>query len=100
MFTVTEDVLAEQPVAVLVKVNVVLPTATAVTTPLFVTVATPELLLAQVPPEVGDNVVVEVPVPRVQIDELPVIFTVGPLIVRFRLATESHPAALLPASKL
>jgi hypothetical protein len=52
-------VVFEQPVIASVYVNVALPDATPVTTPAFVTVATAVLLLTQVPPVVGDNVVVE-----------------------------------------
>ena len=42
-----------QPVTVFVKVSVTAPAETPVTTPLFVTVALPVLLLVQVPPEEG-----------------------------------------------
>jgi hypothetical protein len=57
--TVTAEVAAEtQPVVLLAKVNVAVPADTPVTTPPLVTLATPGLLLTQVPPEVGDNVVV------------------------------------------
>ena len=58
--TETAPVGAEvQPVDVSVKVKVALPAETPVTTPAFVTVATPGALLAQVPPVVGDSVVVK-----------------------------------------
>ena len=57
--TVTADVVAEQFVVELVKVKVAVPAATPFTTPAFVTVATPGLLLIHVPPEVGDKVVEE-----------------------------------------
>ena len=75
--TVTDDVVVlEQLGAVLlVKVNVVLPADTPVTTPPFVTVATDGLLLTHVPPEAGDKFVV----PSIHIDELPVILTTGKL---------------------
>ena len=53
--TCTETVLL-QPVDVLVKVIIAVPCDTPVTTPVFVTVATPVLLLDHVPPVVGDNV--------------------------------------------
>jgi hypothetical protein len=56
--TVTNEVAALQPVAVLVYVNVTLPEATVVTKPPFVTVATLVLLLTQVPPVVGVRVIV------------------------------------------
>ena len=72
-FTVTAEVVLVQPVAVNVKVNVAEPDATPVTRPAFVTVAAPVLLLTQVPPVLGDNVVV---LPT-QIVVLPVILTVG-----------------------
>lgn len=51
-------VVAEQPVAVLVKVKVTEPPDTPVTIPPLVTVATAGLLLVQVPPAFGSNVVV------------------------------------------
>jgi hypothetical protein len=57
----------------LVKVKVAVPPETPVTTPPDVTVAIALLLLAQVPPEVGDKLVV---LPA-QIEVLPVILTVG-----------------------
>jgi len=44
-----------QPVAVSVKTNVADPTAIPVTKPELLTVAMAGLLLAQVPPEEGDN---------------------------------------------
>ena len=46
-------------VVLFVKVKVAVPPLTPVTTPAFVTAATAVLLLAQVPPEVGLNVVVD-----------------------------------------
>jgi hypothetical protein len=73
VLTVTEAVVALHPLAVLVKVNVAVPAAIPLTRPAFVTVATAALLLAQVPPVVGDNWLVEF----IQIDELPVIATRG-----------------------
>lgn len=48
-----------QSVALLVKVNDAVPAAIALTKPALVTVATELLLLAQVPPDVGDKVVVD-----------------------------------------
>ena len=57
--TVTAEVVAEQFVPVFVKVNVAVPVETPFTTPALVTVATAGLLLIQVPPDVGDNVVEE-----------------------------------------
>ena len=72
--TVTAEVVLEQPFEELVNVNVTLPVVEpAVTTPAFVTDAIEGLLLTQVPPVVGDKVVVE----PAQIVELPVILTVG-----------------------
>lgn len=57
--TVTGGVAAEvQPVVPSVKVKVAVPPDTPVTTPALVTVATDGLLLVQVPPEVGESVVV------------------------------------------
>jgi hypothetical protein len=55
---VTEVVVLLQPVAVDVKVNVALPAATPVTTPELLTVAFVASLLNQVPPEVGESVIV------------------------------------------
>lgn len=73
-FTVTAGVGAEEhPVAVLVKVKVTDPAETPMTTPPLVTVATALLLLAQVPPEVGESVVV---LPT-QILLAPVMLTIG-----------------------
>lgn len=58
-FTVTVAVgIDAQPVVELVKVKVTVPADTPVTTPPLVTVATAGALLAHVPPDVGDNVVV------------------------------------------
>lgn len=57
----------------LVNVNVALPGLTPITTPAFETTATNGLELIQVPPVVGDNVVVN----PLQIDDAPVILTVG-----------------------
>ena len=72
-FTVTAEVVLLHPVDVRVKVKVAAPAETPETTPAFVTIATAVLLLTQVPPVVGDNVVVEFK----QIEETPVILTVG-----------------------
>jgi len=49
-------VVLVQLLAVCVKVKVVEPVATPVTTPALVTVAKPVLLLTQVPPAVGDTI--------------------------------------------
>lgn len=73
ILTVTVPVVLEHPVVLLVKVNVAVPAETPVTTPALVTVATLVLLLTQVPPDVGDNVVVF----PTQIELPPVIFTTG-----------------------
>lgn len=62
-----------QPVAVLVKIKLVVPTSTPVTRPLEATVATPASLVDQVPPEVGVSVVV---VPG-QIEDVPDMLTMG-----------------------
>lgn len=56
--TATELVVFEQPVAVLVKVNVTVPSDTPVIKPALVMVAMPGALLVQVPPEVGLAVIV------------------------------------------
>jgi hypothetical protein len=67
-------VLAQLGAAVVVNVKVGLPAATALTTPAFVTVASELLLLAQVPPEIGDKVVLP---PLEHIEDAPVILTAG-----------------------
>ena len=54
--TMTNEVVLLQFVVPSVKVKVTLPAATPVTTPVFVIVATAGLLLTQVPPVVGDIV--------------------------------------------
>jgi hypothetical protein len=71
--TVTAVVVLLQFVVEEVKVKVAEPAATAVTTPTEVTVATAGLLLTQVPPVVGDKVVVD----PTHIELLPVMLTVG-----------------------
>lgn len=89
----TADVGAEtQPVVVLVKVKVAVPAETPVTTPPDVTVATAGLLLAQVPPLVGDKVVV---LPA-QILVAPVMLTVGrALTVTGKVGVETQPVTEL-----
>jgi hypothetical protein len=57
-FTVTDEVVLLHPVVVCVNIKVADPAATPVTTPAFVTVAIAALLLVQVPPVVGDKVMV------------------------------------------
>ena len=57
-FTVTDEVVLLQPEAVSVKVKVTLPLAMPVTTPVLVTVALVSSLLLQVPPLVGEMVMV------------------------------------------
>ena len=77
--TVKAGVATElHPVVVLVKINVAVPPETPVTTPAFETVATALLLLAQVPPVVGERVVVE----PTHIGFDPVMLTVGKLLFR------------------
>ena len=72
--TVTSNVALEiHPVDASVNVNDVVPAETPVTTPLFVTVAMDALLLAQVPPELGNKLVVD----PIQISLLPLIDTTG-----------------------
>ena len=56
--TVSDEVVLLQPVEVWVKVKVTLPVATPVTRPALVTVAFVASLLVQVPPVVGDKVMV------------------------------------------
>ena len=82
----------EHPVLLLVKVNVTVPAPIPVTTPPLVTVATAALLLAQVPPVVGDKVVVE----PTQILFSPVMLTEGKaLIVTEAVGAEAHPVLVL-----
>ena len=70
---------------------------TAVTIPAFVTVATPALVLTQVPPEAGDKVVVE-PTQRLV---APVILTTGmPLTVTMPVGADKQPVAVLVKVKL
>ena len=71
-FTITDEVVLLQPVAVEVKVNVVLPAATPVITPELETVATVISLLNQVPPEVGE---IEIVLPTQTDDEAETIGT-------------------------
>jgi hypothetical protein len=73
LITMTDDVGLDTQPSVLVKINMALPAETPVTNPLFDTLATFKLLLAHVPPLLGDNVVV----PPSQTALLPVIETVG-----------------------
>ena len=70
---VTVPVVLLQLVVDEVNVKVADPAATPVTTPAEVTVATEVLLLTQVPPVVGDKVVVD----PIHIELLPVMLTVG-----------------------
>lgn len=72
--TETEAVASdEHNVVELIKVNVAEPVLTPVTIPPLVTVATKGLELVQVPPDDGDNVVVE----PIQILEGPMMLTTG-----------------------
>lgn len=83
--------LEAHPVAVFVKIKVVLPDATPVTTPLFVMVATPPLLLTQVPPIVGERLVLL----PIHIVSLPVMLTVGSeLTVTGVVGFDTHPVVL------
>jgi hypothetical protein len=102
----TAPVVAAQLGAVLlVKVNVGLPAATALTAPALVTVASKLLLLAQVPPLVGDKVVE----PVVQMDVAPVMLTDGaaltenadpPLVAEAaQVVTTTLPLPLAPAGR-
>ena len=72
-FIVTAEVVLLQPVEVCVKVKVAVPPDTPVTTPALVTVAMELSLLTQVPPVVGDSVVVK----PAHIVVLPLMLTVG-----------------------
>jgi hypothetical protein len=92
-FTVIVEVGRDvQPVPLLVKVKVTAPAATPVTTPALVTVAMEGSLLAQVPPVVGDRVVV---VPG-QILLEPVTLTVGnATMVTVEVVAEQFGAVLL-----
>ena len=87
--TVTAAVASEgHSVVLFVKVKVAVPPLTPVTTPAFVTVATAASLLAQVPPVVGLNVVVE----PSHIALAPVILTPGlAFTVNGDVAIELHP---------
>jgi hypothetical protein len=89
---IAEVAFDAHPVVLFVKVNVELPALTAVTTPAFVTVATAGLLLVQVPPEVGDKVVVLF----IHIAVGPVTLTTGlPLTVTADVANDIQPVAVL-----
>ena len=57
-FTVNVDVVLLQPLASLVKVNVVVPAEIPVTRPLLSMVATASLPLVQIPPDAGDRLTV------------------------------------------
>lgn len=91
VYTVTGKVVPEHPEIENVKVAV--PARTPVTTPAFVTVATEGLLLIQVPPEEGDNVVV----PVTQIAEGPVISATGVVLTVTFVTVEvaEHPKLLV-----
>lgn len=97
-FTVTGEVAAEtQPVVVFVKVNVEVPAETAVTTPAFVTVATAGSLLTQVPPEVGESMVVA----PTQMLLAPVMLTTGePFTVTAEVTADWHPVVELVKIKV
>lgn len=73
IFTVTLPVVLVQPVSVLVNVKVAVPADTPVTTPLFVTEATPGALLTHVPPDEGDKMTVPFP----QMELVPTIVATG-----------------------
>jgi hypothetical protein len=97
-FTVTGSVEAEvQPVIALVKMKVAVPADTPVTTPVLVTVATPGLLLAQVPPVVGDSVVVK----PAQILLVPVMLTTGKaLTVTVPVGADTQPVVVFVKVKV
>ncbi len=86
--TVTAGVANELQLPVFVKVNFAVPTEIPFTTPALVTVAIVLLLLVQVPPVVGDKVVV----PFMQIEVGPVIVATGQsLTVTTEVAGEAQP---------
>lgn len=97
-FTVTAVVVEEQlGDALSVNVKVAEPPDTPVTTPALVTVATAGLLLVQVPPEAGDNVVVK----PTQIVLTPVIFTTGNAVTDTAgVGKETQPVAVLVKVKV
>jgi hypothetical protein len=83
--------LEVHPVAVSVKLKLAIPGAIPVTIPLFVIVATPLLLLIQVPPKVGERLVL---LPT-HIVSLPEMFTVGrELTVTGLVGYDTHPVVL------
>lgn len=85
------------PVAAFVNVKVTLPNPTPVTTPAFVIVAIPVLLLVHVPPVVGDNVVLA----PTQMVLGPVIFTIGfGFTVTTLLGNDVQPVMLLVKVKV
>lgn len=90
--TVTGSVGNDAQPLLLVNVKVAVPAPTPVTTPALVTVATAGLLLAQVPPVVGDKVVVA----PSQIVLRPVMFTIGVLLtVTGSVGAETQPVLVL-----
>jgi hypothetical protein len=87
--TVITPVGRETQPALLVKVNVTIPSATPVTTPLLVTVAIAGLELVQVPPVDGDSCVV----PPIHTLSGPVILTVGlGIMAILTIGSEAQPA--------
>ena len=88
--TVTADVVALQVVVEFVNVKVGEPAATPVTAPALVTVARLELLLAQVPPDVGETAVVS----PTQMELPPVILTVGNELTGTALVVLLQPGAV------
>lgn len=91
--TVTGSVEADtHPLDELVKLNTAVPAATPVTRPALVTVAKVGSLLAQVPPEVGETLVIS----PTQISLDPVRLTVGAVTITMdEVAEVVHPSALL-----
>lgn len=84
----SEDCGETQPVADEININLTVPIFIPVTIPALVTCATVGFVLVQVPPEVGDNVVVE----PIHIGLLPVISEVGRgLTVTKPVGSELHP---------
>jgi len=87
-------VVALQPVIVLVKVNVAVPADSPVTTPVFVTEAINGLLLVQVPPVVGDKVIVLPTFTETGAETIGIALTVATTAVRTAVV---HPLSVASA---
>ena len=94
IFSVAKDV---QPVDVLVKTKLTVPRLIPVTSPALDTEPTDVFVDDQMPPELGDNVVV----PKIQISSLPVIDTMGSSSsVVIWVAVAEHPFALVTSTEI